>query len=117
MSPTRQVAGTTDKSTATPFETRIHHVFSINYGFLGQRKKVVVTNVRPGTHAVIQSEGIGPNGRYEWRVHLVVDLSFYDTEQQYRQAWNVDLRILRVRAMSIRYGIGIHELLAESASE
>ena len=79
--------------------------------------KVVVTNIRPGTHAEIQSEGIGRNGRYEWRVHLVVDLSFYDTEQQYRQSWNVDLRILRVRAMSSRYGIGIHELLAESASE
>lgn len=78
--------------------------------------KVVVTNIRPGTHAEIVSQGL--NGyRYEWRVHMVVDLSFYDMEQQYRQSWNVDLRILRVRAMSSRFGIGIHQLLAESSSE
>lgn len=78
--------------------------------------KVVVTNVRPGTRAEITSQGLN-GGRYEWRVHLTVDLSFYDTQQQYRQSWDVDLRILRVRAMSSRFGIGIHKLLAESSDQ
>ena len=81
-----------------------------------EQPKVVVTTLRPGTRAEIVKQGI--NGyRYEWHVKMTIDLSFYDTRQQYRQSWKVDLRIMRVRAMASRFGIGIHQLLAESSLE
>lgn len=81
-----------------------------------EQRKVIATALRPGTRAEIVSQGI--NGyRYEWHVKMTIDLSFYDTKQQYRQSWKVDLRIMRVRAMSSRFGIGIQQLLAESSLE
>lgn len=81
-----------------------------------EQRKVVVTTLRPGTRAEIVEQGL--NGyRYEWHVKMTIDLSFYDTKQQYRQSWKVDLRIMRVRAMASRFGIGIHQLLAESSLE